>query len=59
VRQSCRTFTGPAGSLPGRITIYCAIGSPPPSAEERVRVVVPGIAKFNKQVSGMNVYVKQ
>jgi hypothetical protein len=53
------TLTGPAGSLPGRITIYCLIGSPPPSAEEGVRVVVPGIANFNEQVSGGNVYVKQ
>ena len=53
------TFTGPAGSLPGRITIYCLIGSPPPSAEEGVVVNVPGIANFNKQVSGDNVYVKQ
>ncbi len=52
------TFTGPAGSLPGRITIFCQIGSPPPSAEEGVHVNVPGIANFNKQVSGMNVYVR-
>jgi hypothetical protein len=53
------TFTGPAGSRPGRITIDCLIGSPPASAEEGVVVNVPGIANFNKQVSGMNVYVKQ
>lgn len=53
------TFHTPAGSLPGRITVYCVIGSPPPSAEEGVRVVVPGIANFNKQVSGMNVYIQQ
>ena len=53
------TFTGPAGSFPGRVTIYCLIGSPPPSTEEGVHVNVPGIANFNKQVSGMNVYVKE
>jgi hypothetical protein len=53
------TFTGPAGSFPGRITIFCVIGSPPPSVEEGVHVVVPGVDNFNKQVSGMNVYVKQ
>src|ERR671936_1760606 len=28
------TFTGPAGSFPGRITIFCVIRSPPPSVEE-------------------------
>jgi hypothetical protein len=53
------TFTSPAGSRPGRVTVYCLIGYPPASAEEGVRVVVPGIANFNKQVSGMNVYIKQ
>ena len=53
------TFTGPAGSLPGRVTVYCLIGVPPTSAEEGIRAVVPGIANFNKQVSGMNVYIKQ
>lgn len=53
------TFTGPDGSLPGRITIFCVIGAPPPSVAEGVHVNVPGIANFNKQVSGMNVYVQQ
>src|SRR5438034_271101 len=53
------TFTGPAGSRPGRVTVYCVIGVPPASAKEGVRVVVPGVANFNKQVSGMNVYIKQ
>jgi hypothetical protein len=53
------TFTGPAGSLPGRVTVYCVIGAPPSSAEEGIRANIPGIANFNKQVSGMNVYVKQ
>jgi hypothetical protein len=53
------TFHTEAGSLPGRITVYCVIGSPPSSAEEGVRVFVPGIDNFNKQVSGMNVYVQQ
>src|ERR671937_396922 len=41
------TFTDPAGSVPGRVTVYCQIGSPPPSAEEGVRVVVPGFGNFN------------
>lgn len=53
------TFTAPDGSVPGRITIFCVIGSPPSSVEEGVHVNVPGIDNFNKQVSGMNVYVQQ
>ena len=52
------TFHSPTGLHPGRVTIYCLIGDPPPSAEEGVRVVIPGIANFNKIVSGMNVYIK-
>ena len=53
------TFHGPAGPHAGRVTIYCLIGAPPPSAEEGIRVVVPGIANFNKQVSGENVYIAE
>ena len=53
------TFNTPLGPHKGTVTIYCIIGNPPPSAEEGVRVVIPGIANFNKQVEGMNVYIKQ
>lgn len=53
------TGQGPEGPAPAKVTIYCLIGSPPGSAEEGVRVVVPGLSNFNKQVEGMNVYVKQ
>ena len=53
-------------SIPGIITIFCVIGpqAPPPHdnptepGEEGMTAVVPGIANFNKIVSGMNVYVQ-
>jgi hypothetical protein len=59
----------PAGttlSIPGIITVFCVIGpqAPPPHdnptepGEEGVTVVVPGVANFNKIVSGMNRYVQ-
>src|SRR5204863_269566 len=61
------TFTAPEGSVPGRITVFCVIGpqappthdNPTEAGEEGVTAVVPGIDNFNKQVSGMNVYVQQ
>jgi hypothetical protein len=53
------TFQTEAGALPGRITIYCVIGAPPASAEEGVRVVVPGVLNFDEIVSGFNVYVQE
>jgi hypothetical protein len=61
------TFTAPDGSVPGRITVFCVIGpqappthdNPTEAGEEGVTAVVPGIDNFNKQVSGMNVYVQQ
>jgi hypothetical protein len=46
-------------SLSGMLTIYCLIGEPPTSAEEGIRLVVPGVLNFNKVVSGENVYIKQ
>ena len=49
----------PSLSLPGTITIECLIGYPPASAQEGVRVNVPGISNFNQSVSGMNVYEKE
>lgn len=49
----------PALSFDGLLTIYCLIGTPPPSAEEGIRLVVPGVLNFNDVVTGENVYVKQ
>jgi hypothetical protein len=59
----------PAGTtltIPGIITVFCVIGpqAPPPHdnptepGEEGMTAVVPGIANFNKIVSGMNVYIQ-
>ena len=59
----------PAGTsltLPGMITVFCVIGpqappthdNPTEPGEEGVTAVVPGIANFNKIVSGMNRYVR-
>jgi hypothetical protein len=64
-----RVVLMPAGttlSLPGIITVFCVIGpqAPPPHdnptepGEEGVTAVVPGVANFNKIVSGMNRYVQ-
>ncbi len=53
------TATTPFDPQPATLTIYCVIGSPPASAAEGVRLVVPGVGGFNRQIAGMNVYVKQ
>ena len=53
-------------SIPGIITVFCIIGpqAPPPHdnptqpGEEGMTAVVPGIANFNKIVSGMNVFIQ-
>ena len=49
----------PTLSRGGLLTIYCLIGAPPPSAEEGIRLVVPGVLNFNDVVTGENVYIKQ
>ena len=48
----------------GILTIFCIIGSNPPSPHddptgEGIHLLVPGIANFNQIVSGMNVYIKE
>jgi hypothetical protein len=62
------TFTpsGTSLSIPGIITIFCVIGpnaptphdNPTEPGEEGMTAVIPGIANFNKIVSGMNVYTQ-
>jgi hypothetical protein len=55
----------PAGTT-GIITVFCVIGpqappthdNPTEPGEEGVTVVMPGVANFNKIVSGMNRYVQ-
>jgi hypothetical protein len=64
-----RAVFTPAGTslaIPGTITVFCVIGpqAPPPhdnpteAGEEGATAVVPGIANFDKIVSGMNVYIQ-
>ena len=64
-----RVLFMPAGTslaLQGIITVFCVIGhqapptqdNPTEPGEERAIAVVPGIANFNKIVSGMNVYIQ-
>jgi hypothetical protein len=53
------TAQTPFGAVPSKVTVFCVIGSPPPGTEEGVRVVVPGVGNFNRQLEGMNTYFKQ
>ena len=64
-----RVLFMPAGTslaLPGIITVFCVIGpqappthdNPTEPGEEGAIALVPGIANFNKIVSGMNVYIQ-
>jgi hypothetical protein len=60
------TPSGTTLAFPGILTIFCVVGpqAPPPHdnptevGEEGVTLVVPGIANFNKIVSGMNIYIQ-
>jgi hypothetical protein len=52
------TATTPFGPQSAQLTIYCEIGSPPPSSEEGITAVVPSVGSFSRQTGGMNVYVK-
>jgi hypothetical protein len=57
------TPDGTTLQIPGTLTVFCIIGPNPPASHddpsgEGVTLVVPGIANFNKIVSGMNVYIQ-
>jgi hypothetical protein len=61
------TVTAPAPiagfQVEGVLTIFCIIGPQAPATHddpsgEGISLVVPGIANFNKIVSGMNVYIQ-
>ena len=52
------TATTPFGRRSAQLTIYCEIGSPPPSTEEGITAVIPSVGSFNRQTGGTNVYVK-
>jgi len=53
-------LTPPAPNQPHEalLWIYCVIGQPPPSAEEGIRMNIPGIVNFNDVTGGDNVYFK-
>jgi hypothetical protein len=51
--------SGPAPPHEATLWILCLIGDPPASPEEGIRMNIPGVANFNKQVSGENVYFKE
>jgi hypothetical protein len=53
------TPDGTSLQLPGIIWVFCLIGpNPPNSAEEGVRVNVPGIINFNDVTGGENLYIQ-
>jgi hypothetical protein len=45
--------------IPAQLTVTCLIGDPPAGADEGIQVVVPGIANFNKEFSGENVFIRE
>jgi len=53
------TATTPFGPRRALLTIFCVIGTPPPSVEEGINAAIPGVGDFNRQTGGMNVYVLQ
>jgi hypothetical protein len=57
------TPDGTSLAIPGTLTVFCIIGPNPPNSHddptgEGIHLVVPGIANFNKIVSGMNHYIR-
>lgn len=57
------TPSGTDLALDGNLTIFCIVGPQAPSShddpsEEGISLVVPGIANFNRIVSGMNIYIQ-
>jgi hypothetical protein len=57
------TPNGTTLALDGTLTIFCIVGPQAPSShddpsEEGIALVVPGVANFNKIVSGMNIYIQ-
>ncbi len=59
IRISIATPSGPVDAI---LTVYCRItddGQRPTSAEEGIRLEIPGVINFNKSDGGMNHYEKQ
>lgn len=50
---------GPEGERRAILTITCAIGDKiPAGAEEGVRLKVPGVGNFNREVSGLTLFIR-
>jgi hypothetical protein len=59
IRISIATPSGPVDAI---LTVYCVItddGQRPTSAEEGIRLLIPGVINFNKSDGGQNRYEKQ
>lgn len=41
----------------GILQVDCLVGSPPAGAKEGIRLAVPGVANFNREVSGETVFI--
>ena len=52
------TATTPFGPQRSQLTVFCIIGDPPPPVEEGIMAVIPSVGDFNRQIHGMNHYVK-
>jgi len=57
-------LTAGTQQVPGILTVFCIIGPKAPASHdepdgEGIHLDVPGVANFNKIVSGMNVYIRQ
>ena len=61
-RVKMRVLLTPEGTnlrIPAILTVYCVIGDKRPhSAEEGVRLVIPGHINFNDVTGGENVYIR-
>jgi hypothetical protein len=56
------SISTPSGPLDAILTVICLIsddGQLPASAEEGIRLVIPGVINFNKSEGGLNRYEKQ
>ncbi len=46
------------GSLDAVLQAHCLLGSPPPSANEGIRLAVQDVINFNREVQGQTVFIK-
>jgi hypothetical protein len=53
------TPDGTSLEIPATLTVFCVIGDHrPSSAEEGIRLVVPGHVNFNDATGGDNIYIR-